>query len=55
MCQRAFPSDGLTIGVADNVCFWVGLPQDPVTPGGNISSHLGQTEKGEEDTVGLSG
>lgn len=35
----------LTIGVADYVCFWVRLPQNPVAPRWNISPHLGQTEK----------
>lgn len=33
-------NDLLTIRIADNVCFWVRLPQNPVTPGRNISSHL---------------
>lgn len=42
--------DSLTIGVADNVCFWVGLPQDPVAPGGNISPHLRRERESEEDS-----
>lgn len=32
---------GPTVGVTDNVCLRVGLPQDAVTPGGDVGPHLG--------------
>lgn len=40
-----------TVGVADNVCFWVGLPEDPVTPRRNIGPHLEQTKVEEDNMV----
>lgn len=40
----------LTVGVADNVCFWVGFPQDPVTPGWNIRPHLGSDRNVKKET-----
>lgn len=43
---------GPTVRVADDVCLWVGLPQDPVAPGGDVGPHLWVRKRRRKRTGG---